>query len=99
MGSLIVTVEATYRVIPGEPMVRYYADGSGFPGTDSSIDCIDSAEVVEIEYQYGGEWCCTDRAGFGERVAIADRWACDELSSGKHDDELLDYDGGDDYGC
>jgi hypothetical protein len=35
---------------PGEPMVMYYPDGSGYPGCDASVDCIDYVEVNECEY-------------------------------------------------
>jgi hypothetical protein len=99
MGSLLVTVDVTYRVIPGEPAVRYYADGSGYPGSDSQVDCIDHVEVIEIEYPTGsdGLWDCKDRHDLGDCAVVADRWAYDDLASGKYDDELLEYDGSDDY--
>lgn len=36
---------AQVRVDPGEPMVRYYPDGSGYPGYPPSIE-----EIEDIEY-------------------------------------------------
>lgn len=36
--------EYDYRITPGEPMVRYYADGSGHPGSGPEV------EVTESEF-------------------------------------------------
>ena len=34
--TLPLTIDFTY--IPGEPMVRYYKDGSGYPGSPAEIE-------------------------------------------------------------
>jgi hypothetical protein len=36
-GGMFVTIAIDYEFIPGEPMVRYYSDGSGHPGTPDEI--------------------------------------------------------------
>jgi len=99
LGTLNLTVEVTYRIIPGEAEVRYYADGSGYPGSPAEVDCVDSAVVIEIEYPVGpdGDWNYRDRRDIGGCVAIADRWALDVLNGGKYNSELLDYESEADY--
>jgi hypothetical protein len=34
----LVVVEVAYDFTPGEPMVRYYPDGSGYPGSGPEIE-------------------------------------------------------------
>lgn len=41
-GDLFVEVTAVVEVTPGEPMVRYYPDGSGYPGS------LPDAELLEV---------------------------------------------------
>lgn len=96
-----VTVEFT--VIPGEPMVRYYPDGSGYPGSPPEIDCIDSIEINEFERAIDGDVCNVDPDNWdyvdfadvvdGRDSTIADVRAA--LEAGDYDDELFanaDYD-------
>jgi len=45
--SLTIDLLATCDVLPGEPMVRYYRDGSGYPGSPSATDFV-SARVLSI---------------------------------------------------
>lgn len=42
IGDLSLEIELEYDFNPGEPMVRYYPDGSGYPG------CSPSAELVSV---------------------------------------------------
>ena len=95
LGTIEYFVEANIRVTPGEPMVQYYPDGSGYPGSDDMVDCIDSVEVLECEYitRRDGSYRGLDRADMGDCAVIADRWVHEELSSGLYDNELLDYGG------
>jgi len=49
-GDLVFEIE--YRYTPEEPMVMYYADGSGYPGSPAEIEIynifLGSTEVSEI---------------------------------------------------
>jgi hypothetical protein len=99
---------AEFDVIPGEPMVRYYPDGSGYPGSDTEVDNIDF-HVEEVEYElsdYDEETDRSDRYGYRTReelsycAEIADELCRRALSDGSHDDELLagvDSNGDEDY--
>lgn len=54
-GLIGVDVEITGDADPGEPMVRYYPDGSGYPGSPPSFDYV-SVRVLrvwsdQIEYE------------------------------------------------
>lgn len=54
------SISASVRVDPGEPMVRYYPDGSGYPGSGPTIE-----DIEDIDYECG----CkdeADREGSGE---------------------------------
>ena len=52
-GDLFVEVTAIIDVYPGEPMVRYYPDGSGYPGAPPTAELwsvyIDLCEDVDGE--------------------------------------------------
>lgn len=39
-GNYGIEVLCEWRCVPGEPMVRYYADGSGYPGCDPVAELI-----------------------------------------------------------
>lgn len=39
-GDLCVECELEFEITPGEPMVRYYADGSGYPGSPAEVELI-----------------------------------------------------------
>jgi hypothetical protein len=41
---LEVEFEVNYDYQPGEPEVRYYSDGSGYPG------CPESCDITEVNY-------------------------------------------------
>lgn len=88
-------VEADCDVCPGEPMVRYYADGSGYPGSDPTIECVD-CRVIECEYDYTDSTKGTDRTGYksradmGDWAEFADRAICTLLQDGTHCDDLFD---------
>ena len=109
IGAMNFFVRVDWSYYPGEPMVRYYADGSGYPGSPPEFDCIDSVECLECEYpmvcddwdedgltrlDYWKYLDCKDRPGAFE---IADRWVFDELSSGAYNDELFANAEGNDY--
>ena len=53
-----VTVDFSYS--PGEPMVRYYPDGSGYPGSPPEFDCVESFEINEFERAIDGNVCNED---------------------------------------
>ena len=44
--SLIV--DGCYLYYPAEPMVRYYPDGSGYPGSDADVDLVSCVVVAWI---------------------------------------------------
>jgi hypothetical protein len=100
-GSVECTVRVEFSVLPGEPMVRYYADGSGYPGSPDQVDLVDHVELIEYEYPIDGDHCNLDpnnwvyvnREAFADH---ADQFALIELDvinkvyGGDYDDELLD---------
>lgn len=43
-----VEAELIFDVIPGEPMVRYYADGSGYPGCDPYAELV-GIVILKVE--------------------------------------------------
>lgn len=62
-GDLNLTVEASLdvKVYPGEPMVRYYADGSGYPGSPPE------AELRNVHIE--GVWHLT-----GDEIKLNKEW-------------------------
>ncbi len=50
--SLFCTVAIDYDYDPGEPMVRYYRDGSGYPGSPATVAAF-NVEVTSADI--GGE--------------------------------------------
>lgn len=85
------TVEIKYSVDPGEKMVRYYPDGSGYPGSPPSIEL----ERVTVTSLSGETWD-KDRAeleasGFAKQIddaaweeverLIDGHWLADHLFS------------------
>ena len=95
IGNMEFNVTAEFSVVPGEPAVMYYPDGSGYPGSDPFIDYIESVEVNECEYMTGDidsddNWAYTDFADKPGAKEIAERWCREELASGSYDDELFD---------
>ena len=46
----LVTYDVTYEYTPGEPMVRYYADGSGYPGCPPELNVISAKQVSAVKY-------------------------------------------------
>lgn len=100
IGRMDFTVAVGFSVIPGEPMVRYYPDGSGYPGSPPEIGSIDSVEVEEVEYPTDGPgyYEDTDTGQSYEYLAntgcegwakIAARWIRADLEAGMYDDELF----------
>jgi hypothetical protein len=52
-----VEFEIEWELTPGEPMVRYYPDGSGYPGSPAMAEPIG----VKITAAWGDGWFCIDR--------------------------------------
>ena len=52
----MVTIEGSvrYTCTPGEPMVRYYKDGSGYPGSPPEVEFFDPM-VMAITVSLGGK--------------------------------------------
>ena len=48
-------VEIDYEVTPGEPMVWYYADGSGYPGSPPECELL-GVRVTRTEASGHGAW-------------------------------------------
>jgi hypothetical protein len=44
-----IEVDVAGVVIPGEPMVAYYRDGSGYPGSDPEVDEVWVTSPADIE--------------------------------------------------
>lgn len=52
-GPMGIEADVDVVVYPGEPMVRYYADGSGYPGSPTEIEVrgVTVTEVCGYNYQ------------------------------------------------
>lgn len=46
-GPFYAEFEIEYRIYPGEPVVRYLPDGSGYPGSPPEVEII-SVRVVHL---------------------------------------------------
>lgn len=57
LGPTIVEFVATFWYRPGEPMVRYYPDGSGYPGSppDCEYCSVEVHRIVGETYEYNRE--------------------------------------------
>jgi len=92
-GRFFATVAIEYGVNPGEPMVPYYPDGSGYPG--SSTEVVDV--VVTVTSLSSPLWDKT-RKQLGALTPGVDKLAQahieNELEHGLADD-LLEYAGRD----
>ena len=69
-GRLFATVLIDYNAHPSEAMVRYYPDGSGYPGSPASIEDV----IVTVTSLSGANWDKT-REELGDWASIADEIA------------------------
>jgi len=101
IGRIEFTVSVEWSYNPGEPEVRYYADGSGYPGSPPEFDCINFIRCEECEYPVDGpgyyedtdtgqDWEYAAREDRPDAFAIAERWILAELEAGNHIDALFD---------
>jgi len=108
LGKMDFTVYVEWSYIPGEPEVRYYPDGSGYPGSDPEFDCINYIRCEECEYPTDGPGYYEDtdtgvsyeyaaRADRRDAFVIAERWILADLEAGLYIDELFDNAECDDY--
>lgn len=60
IGDLSLEVDLEYDFIPGEKMVRYDRDGSGYPGSPASAEFVSamvtSCEVDGKQQKRDGQW-------------------------------------------
>lgn len=77
-------VELSYRVTPGEPMVRYCPDGSGYPG--SPPEC-------ELEAVHVTRWCVgTEERNRGDSWIWSWIWKdLDKIAEAIIDDDWSHY--------
>lgn len=89
-GLLSVDVDLSFDVTPGEPMVRYYPDGSGYPGSDPSAELTD-LRVTRITGERGD----IRRAEFPELFALLDSvvrdWRTDDQWQERYFDHASDH--------
>lgn len=108
IGRINFTVSVEWSYVPGEPMVRYYPDGSGYPGSPPEFDCVDHIDVIECEYPTDGpgyyedtdtgeSWEYAERSDRPDAFAIAERWIRADLDAGLYCDELFDNAEDNDY--
>jgi hypothetical protein len=69
-GSVQLEVDLEVEYLPGEKMVRYYADGSGYPGSDAEAEIV-GCRVLEIT----GDTYRFERSERPEYFAILDEIA------------------------
>jgi hypothetical protein len=66
---LTIECELGFDVTPGEPMVRYYPDGSGYPGSPAR------AELIEVRVKsIGGDGWELKRTEAPELFAFFQQW-------------------------
>lgn len=84
------TVEIEFEYSPGEPMVRYYPDGSGYPGSPPELNVIrvvvtrlsnDSWDKNRQELEESGWADYLDKLAFDEVSSLVDSngWLIDQL--------------------
>lgn len=78
--ALFCTVYVEYDYSPGELMVRYYSDGSGYPGSPPEIE----ATLVQVTTaEVGGDTLTRDElakiGGDGSWLALLDKLAEDVI--------------------
>jgi hypothetical protein len=73
-NDLLLTVEVQGCVYPAEPMVRYYKDGSGYPGCPAEVE-FDDIWVSDVTGDFG----TIDRVGRDDWFKILDDIAQDYL--------------------
>lgn len=93
---IFVTVYIEFDFFPGEPMVRYYSDGSGHPGSDPEIEptlvIVTTAEIAgdvldrkALEKMGGdGSWLdYLDRLVANEVIKDCENWGplCEDMVS------------------
>jgi hypothetical protein len=78
--------EIEYDYQPGEPMVRYYPDGSGYPGCEPAIDPT-SVTITGIRDWEGGE---IERSEKPEEFTLLEQFELQLAKGGDYDDEVID---------
>jgi hypothetical protein len=95
IGNIEFNCIVDWRYNPGEKMVRYYADGSGYPGSPPEFDCVESVDIAECEYMHGDiddddNWAYADSNDRPDAFAIAARWIRADIDAGMYHDDLFD---------
>lgn len=87
IGRSTLEVDIEYNAHPGEPMVRYYADGSGYPGSPPEAELLDVYVTDWNDRRRGSSWiwAALDRIAFR---AVEDDWKNFELRCLEAEDEL-----------
>lgn len=93
-----LTVDIRYAICPAEPMVRYYSDGSGYPGAPAYIEDFE-VTVVEVDGEpasnYGGGFLTsiTEEATASVERSIGDHDSLEEALWENANDEnpMEDY--------
>lgn len=76
LGAMELEIVITAHCYPAEPMVRYYRDGSGYPGAPAF------AEIVSVEVLWAlGDFGSRQRTEGNEWFKDLDRLAGDEVEA------------------
>jgi hypothetical protein len=75
----LIEFELECKAYPGEPMVMYYPDGSGYPGSPPEVEVL-SLTVLEV---WDGDHC-------DDALALAERGKLEEITQVCWDS--IDYD-------
>ncbi len=84
------TYTIAYRITPGEPMVMYYPDGSGYPGSPDEFEIL-SVKIHEHLYP---EWLDILNSSFMQTIDMDDdlreriREACARDAQGQYEDAM-----------
>lgn len=105
IGRIQFTCTAVWHYNPGEKMVMYYPDGSGYPGSPPEFDYVEWIEVHECEFPTDRKDRRDDDSGWGymashdrpDAFAIAERWILADCNDGLYIDDLFENAEDDDY--
>lgn len=87
VGPAMLTFEVEADFTPGEREVRYYADGSGYPGSPPEIE-VTAMRLKKIDWFEGDALCAAEVA---DQYSAVNEWAMGQLADNDHlCDKLLE---------
>ena len=85
IGSMFLTIDIGYDAYPGEPMVMYDSNGTGYPGSPPSVEILDVV-VTSVS----GETYDKNRSELIDWAADLDRIAGKIVAAGDYEYDILE---------